>query len=95
MRSISSKIIYIFSLIAQKYSAKADLCGAFRQCHKPVPLDFISQRDSKLLHEVEASGWPVQDRAPEIAHHPESCDTNSMRSYVFVHLLAVISKTTT
>ena len=54
MRSIFSEIIFFIVLIAQKYSGKVDLWGAFRQTS-------FSQRDSKRSHEIEASGQPVQD----------------------------------
>ena len=42
----------------------------------------LSQRDSKLPNEIQASGQLVQHGAqnPEIAQHPERSDTNSMRS---------------
>ena len=54
MRSISSEIIFFIVLIAQKYSGKVDLWAAFRQTS-------LTQRDSKLLHEIEEIGQPVQD----------------------------------
>ena len=36
MHLTSSEIVFFIVLIAQKYSGKVDLWGAFWQCHKPV-----------------------------------------------------------